>query len=138
MNLKLAFKDFWRNFNEENNFLINLLKKHYNIELSDNPDYLIYSVYGNEHLQFADCTKILFTGENSVPDFNQCDYALGFHYLSFEDRYLRYPLYILYPAFSLVKKDLELNPAEMADRKFCNFVYSNSSNADPTRENFYR
>lgn len=33
--------------------------------------------------------------ENLVPDFNICDYAIGFHYLDFEDHYFRFPLYLV-------------------------------------------
>lgn len=47
-------------------------------------------------LNYNNCEKILFTGENYVPDFHPYDYAMGFHYIDFGDRYLRFPLYVFY------------------------------------------
>lgn len=43
--IKIGFKYFWYGFNPEDNLFINLLKKQYDVILSDNPDYLFYSVY---------------------------------------------------------------------------------------------
>lgn len=43
--IKIGFRYFWEGFNPENNLFINLLKKRYNVILSENPDYLFYSVY---------------------------------------------------------------------------------------------
>jgi len=134
--LKIKFVDFWKNFDPKDNFFYHFLSKYYNVELSDDPEYLFFSVYGYEHLQYNHCVKILFTGENVVPDFNFCDYALGFHFLSFEDRYLRFPLYLIYPGFKELKKDKKID-SELANRKFCNFVYSNNVNADPLRNYFF-
>ena len=79
--------DFWTNQNKENSMFANFLKKYYDIEFSDKPDFLFYSVVGNEHKSYQDCVKIFYTGENILPNFNECDYALGFDYLEFGDRY---------------------------------------------------
>jgi hypothetical protein len=38
-------KYFWEGFNPENNFFTNLLRKKYDVIISENPDYLFYSVY---------------------------------------------------------------------------------------------
>jgi hypothetical protein len=45
--IKIDFKYFWEGFNPENNFFTNLLRKEYNVIISDNPDYLFYSVFSN-------------------------------------------------------------------------------------------
>jgi hypothetical protein len=74
---------------------MNFLKEFYDVELSSNPDYCFFSIYGFEHLKYINCVKISFIGENIVPDFNFCDYALGFQYLEFDDRYKRFPLYLI-------------------------------------------
>ena len=72
-----------------------------------------------------------------MPDFNWYDYAMGFHALSFGDRYLRFPLYVLYKGFEgLSEKCFDASTA--LDRKFCNFVYSNARWADPFRDRFFR
>lgn len=43
--IKINFKFFWPGFDSENNFFSNILRKKYNVVISDNPDYLFYSVY---------------------------------------------------------------------------------------------
>jgi hypothetical protein len=43
--IKVNFKYFWENFNPENNFFTNLLRKNYNVVISANPDYMFYSVF---------------------------------------------------------------------------------------------
>ncbi len=47
--IKINFKYFWGGFNPENNFFTNLLRKIYNVEISDTPDYIFYSVYPQIH-----------------------------------------------------------------------------------------
>jgi len=43
--IKINFKYFWEGFDPEDNFFTNLLRKQYKVVISDNPDYLFYSVY---------------------------------------------------------------------------------------------
>ncbi|MFH1503096.1 MAG: glycosyltransferase family 10 [Candidatus Diapherotrites archaeon] len=43
--IKINFKYFWEGFNPENNFLTNTLRNLYDVKISENPDYLFYSVY---------------------------------------------------------------------------------------------
>lgn len=43
--IKINFKYFWEGFDPNNNFFTNILKKKYDVIISDNPDYLFYSVY---------------------------------------------------------------------------------------------
>jgi len=43
--IKINFKYFWRSFDPHDNFFTNLLKKKYNVTISDKPNYLFYSVY---------------------------------------------------------------------------------------------
>ncbi len=95
------------------------------IEVDNNPDYVFYSVFGCEHIKY-DCVRIFYSGENCRADFNFCDYAITFDYLDFEDRHLRYPLYLFYDSFkqNLVSKRLDSN---YTNRKFCSFVVSNGT-----------
>ncbi len=134
--VKIKFVDFWKNFNPEENYFFHFLSKHFDVVLSDNPDYCFFSVYGYDHLKYKNCVKILFTGENMVPDFNFCDYALGFHFIDFDDRYMRFPLYLIYDGFEELKNTKNIDKS-LSDRKFCNFVYSNNVNADPFRNYFF-
>jgi len=43
--IKINFKYLHDGFNPEDNFFTNLLRKEYNVVISENPDYLFYSVY---------------------------------------------------------------------------------------------
>jgi alpha(1,3/1,4) fucosyltransferase len=43
--IKINFKYFWDGFDPEHNFFTNILKKEYHVVISENPDYLFYSVY---------------------------------------------------------------------------------------------
>lgn len=43
--IKINFKYMYGGFNPKDNFFTVLLKRNYNVIISDNPDYLIYSVY---------------------------------------------------------------------------------------------
>ena len=131
--IKVKFVDFWRNFDLTKSRLFNFLNQKYNVVLSDDPDYLFYSVYGFEHLKY-DCVKICFTGENVVPDFNFCDYGVGFHYLQFPGRYIRVPLFAKRDTYKSLKYPPVIDPEEVLNRKFCNFLYSNRSTANPVRE----
>ena len=136
--LRIYFEGFWPGMDMCDNFITRrLVENHYEFEIDPDPDYLFCSSFSNRHLRYKDCVKIYFTGENDVPDFNLFDYAMAFHPISFGDRYLRFPLYALYDGFErLVEKRFEAS--KVLDRKFCNFVYSNSRWADPFRDKFYR
>ena len=144
MTLKVNFCDFWPGF-EENNLFFQILEKNFQISIVEDPDYLFYSVYGNKHLAYHNCIKILYTGENLIPDFNLCDYALGFHYMNFGDRYLRFPLFAYYQwyykEFSIIElfnnSKIKILEEDLNKRKFCNFIYSNNVNSDPLRDKFF-
>ncbi|GAA4320922.1 hypothetical protein GCM10023115_48280 [Pontixanthobacter gangjinensis] len=136
--IKIWFTDFYKGFEPRNNYFYNILSKLYSVEINkEDPDYLIYSCYGNEFLNY-DCLRIFYTGENLVPDFNLCDYAIGFHYLNFEDRYMRFP------NFALIRDQFEQLLSQKDSRNnnlkskeyFCNFIYANAQ-ADPARDLFF-
>ncbi len=119
-------------------FFTDLLKTRYDVVLTDKPDYLFYSVFGNAHHRFGGI-RIFWTGENVVPNFNYCDYALGFHHLEFGDRYFRLPLWRIYTRAleqALAKNDRF--PAEQRlNRTFCAFVVSNVKQTDGRREELF-
>jgi Glycosyltransferase family 10 (fucosyltransferase). len=135
--IRIFFSDFWGAFDNENNFISKILEQSYTIILDPvNPQYLFFSSFGYKHLTYKNCVKIYYTGENNVPDFNLCDYAMAFQHIQFEDRYFRYPVYALHPGFDeLPNKSVHREKA--LNRKFCNFVYTNSKAADPIREKIF-
>jgi len=135
--IKIKFVDFWGDFNVEDNFITRLLSPRYNVEVTDNPDYLFFGTFGYRHLRY-NCVKIMFIGENIAPDFNLCDYALGFDFIEFGDRYMRLPLYCTYDSFAMITDKL-LQPEEaLLNRRFCCMVVSNNRHSSPHRELFFK
>ena len=92
--LRLNFADFWPGFSKTDNYFYSLFSKHYEVVLCDKPDFLIYSAFGKDHRRYA-CTKIYWTGENTRPNFDDCDYAFSFDYIE-DPRHYRFPLYGYY------------------------------------------
>ena len=121
--IKVNFTGFGGGYDVQNNEFMDVLRKYYNVVISDTPDFLFYSVFGSEFRRYKNCVKIFWTGENIVPNFNECDYAIGFNNLKFRNRYLRHTGFMpesIDDVRGKVTKD-------MAQRKFCNFLYSNAS-----------
>ena len=137
--IKINFVDFWDSFDYHNFYIYKILNKKYNVEISDNPDYIIYSSHGYKHLKY-NCIRIFFTIENIRPNFNHCDYAIGFDYINFEDRYLRCPIYLLFDnyldLFKLAEKKHDNKNNFKLKKKFCNMVCSNGLNGE--RIKFYK
>jgi hypothetical protein len=122
--IKIDFSDFWGGFDKTDNYFYNLLKEEFEVEISNTPEYLFFSVFGNQHQNYK-CTKIFYTGENVAPPLNYCDYSFSFDYLDDERNY-RLPHYLLYDGYyELVRP--KIIEESMAHRKFCNFVASNGN-----------
>ena len=88
--IKINFCGFWGSFNKEKNLFTKILSKHFNIEISETPDFVICSNRGKpfEYMKY-DCVRLMVMGENLSPDFTVFDYCIGFDYLTFGDRYFR-------------------------------------------------
>lgn len=135
--IKIKFMDYWGSFydNEmEDCLIMRILRKHYDVEICDDADYVFFSTMGDSHWGVSDyCVKIYQTGENLAPDFSACDYAIGFEWLEFGDRYIRYPNYLFYEKEMLQKMEHKHELPENWDLKkekpdFCSFVVSNHRN----------
>ncbi len=133
--IKIAFTDFWGGFENNptgmtnfDNVLYRMLSEFYDIEISNEPDYLFYSVFGNNHFNYKNCVKILYTGENKRPNFDECDYSLSFDYMD-DERNLRFPLsaITLYETGNKdgFKKDIDFDKIKSEKTEFCNFIFSN-------------
>ena len=129
--IKINYVGFWSDLDKEDNFFTNMLKERYEVEVSDNPDFLFVSVFGKpfEYMKY-DCVRILYSGEPYSPDFNVFDYAVAFDRINFEDRYYRYPYALLELDRALSVKGKTRQEAEecLAQKKyFANFIYSHHS-----------
>lgn len=130
--IKIDFSDFWGGFDKTNNYFYNLLKEEFDVEISNNPDYLFFSLFGNQHQNYK-CTKIFYTGENIAPPLGYCQYSFSFDYLNDERNY-RLPHYLLYDGYYELAQQKNIEES-MAKRKFCNFIVSNGNCAE--RNNFF-
>ena len=105
--------------------VFNILKKHYEIEISETPDFVFHYCFNKNPPEYDNCVKIFHIGEPFHPNFNECDYAIGIDYMDFGDRYIRIPF-----GYGQLTPSLQ-NRSRFADnlsnRKFCNFIYNNAS-----------
>ncbi len=133
--LRLAFSDFWTGFDPRDNYFTRLLSQHYEVELCETPDFLVYSCFGAAFRRF-NCMRIFFAGENVRPDFDQCDFAFTHDFCGHPNHY-RLPFYGLYSDRPAPIKT-RVDPRQILAEKsaFCNFVYSNKYCA--TRNRFFR
>ncbi len=136
--IKIGFTGFWTGFDEDDNYFTDILRKYYDIELSKDPDYLFCSVFADDFIYNERAVRIFYTGEYQIPDFNHFDYAMGFDHITFGDRYLRVPHYLLYgeDLIRRAQKRGGMMEKPVYREDFCSFVYSNS-NADPIREELF-
>lgn len=135
--LKLYFTDFWSNFDKENNFFTQLLRKDYEVIITeDQPDILIYSWEGKDFLNF-DCIRIYYTPENwLMPKYKECDFSLSFEYWD-DPRNLRVPNYLLYDIHpsQLDKSKIDIDRIINSHTGFCSMVVSNPNT--PERNDFF-
>jgi glycosyltransferase involved in cell wall biosynthesis/Tfp pilus assembly protein PilF len=130
--LKLAIADYWPGAIPgellKYSLLFQLLDRHYTLELSDDPDVLFFSVFGNEHKKYH-CLKVLYTGENRKPPAEEYDFSFSFAATNAVNFY--FPLFVGYPYFWEFKKQqysLEIQLLRHYTKlNFCNFIYSNAN-----------
>ena len=128
--IKIKFVDFWYGFAPDNNYFFKLLSTFYKIELSDEPDFIIYSCFGKEYLKYS-CLRVFYTAERLSADYTGCDFALTFDY-SNDKRHFRFPLYGIYidqaGSIEQLQKQKTREEALMiwkSKTKFCCLVVSN-------------
>lgn len=127
--IKVALVDSWCEDSPEENFLLRILRRHYQLQFSDSPDFVFFSVYGRNHQRFRDCVKILFSYEVCFPDFAYCDYALTLERITVPGRHFRAP-YAWGLDDSVNDRGRWLADHATRPRKFCNFIYTNASRGE--------
>lgn len=136
--ISVDFVGFWKGFNKEDNFIIDILKKKCEVSVSDNPQFVFVSSF-YEPFEYAkyDCVRIFYTAEPIAPDFSSFDYCTGFDYISAGDRYLRYPYYALrWREKELDEGKYELLSEEKAKKViqekeyFCNLICSHDTDTN--------
>lgn len=92
--IKVQFSGFWDGCDPMRDIkLMKVLQKHYNVVVSDNPNYLIIGPYEPcyAYVNYP-CVRILTSGENYLPDLNLVDYAISPYPISLYDRCFRQPV----------------------------------------------
>lgn len=143
--INICFVDFWNSFNENENVFIDTLKKHFEVKIVNPKDaqYVFYSLFGRDYLRLSrDKIFIFCTPENLCPDFNVCDYAIGFDMLDYGDRYFRMPYYVSKKyrhLVNLAESKHKSNNIELLRQKtkFCSITVSNKGCAVSRREEFF-
>jgi hypothetical protein len=95
--IRIGYSDFWGELLPDDNYFYNLLSLKYDVIVdNENPDILIYSIYGNQHLRYdmSKVIKILYLAENFRPNFDECHYSFTFDRIDDERNY-RLPLWAL-------------------------------------------
>lgn len=142
MTKKIAFADMGRFSSPDRCSILDYIKEVCDVEVVDmaHANYVIYSVMGDSHWQAPDrCVKIFLTIEDLAPDFNACDYAIGFEWMKCEDRYIRFPLYYRYYDICELMESKHLLPfANVRAEKtaFCSITVSNSNRHPMFKELF--
>lgn len=134
--IKIDFPNFWKGFNKKDNFFCNLLKQFgYNVEISNDPDIIIYSVFGKKLYYtiedscgklpetYKNCRKVFFNGESSKKvgkyTAKYADLNLTFDE-SDNNNNIRFPLWLIY--------NYQIDRKLVSEKKdnFCVFIYSNN------------
>jgi alpha(1,3/1,4) fucosyltransferase len=126
--LKVAFSDGAKVNNPSAVRILSLLTKSgLAVESAFNDaELLIYSDFGEQHWAFNGL-KIYITGENMVPDFDQCDLAFSPQEDLHDPRCIRLPYYAqVLPSMGSLIRGPEWQPQSYLNRpRFCSFVASN-------------
>ena len=136
---KIAFVGYYPGFEPTLSRAYNILVKHYDVELSDDPDYIFFSSFGVPYAYAAsDAVRIFYSAENYAPNFNTADYVVGFNEMRYPDRYFRYPVSLYTPTITEAnKKHLSLDEEALRARPyFCNYIYGNANGQKARTEIF--
>ena len=88
-------------FDSNDNVIVDILNRHYDVEVCDDPDYLfcgviyphgafVLGMYDNYILE-SDKIRIMIEGENYVPDYNLVDYSICQYPIKYLDRNCYFP-----------------------------------------------
>lgn len=137
--IKLYSVDLFDN-NRHRNYIKNMLKDQFIIKFdSEKPDYLIYNIFGSEHLnpKYKNAVKIAFYTENKIPDFNEVDYAIGHYHINYLDRYFKFSIFF-WSNLKIIKDKRNEVLNKPIRNKFCAGVISNSISTDGFRLKFIK
>lgn len=124
--------DYWHGVSPnnliDNDYLFFIFRKKYSFSISEKPDVLFFSAYGNKHKKYS-CLKVLYNPENRQID--KTDYDFSFSFNDTDNKNLNLPNFVRHPYFMDFRlKDYNPDIVRLRSHpkaRFCNFIYSNSS-----------
>jgi hypothetical protein len=121
--IKIDFCDIGFNQSKTDYFLYWVLAERFDLQLCDQPDFLVHNLFGHEH-RLHSGVRILFTGESDAPDYTVSDYSIGPRVLD-DPRHLHLPAYVIRgPAEKIIKRQDDHERILAGKSKFCCFVVS--------------
>jgi len=141
-NVKINFVGFWETFNKTDNFLVNALRTRFDVEITDDPDYVFVSCFTNmfDFVNYRDAVRIFVSGEDLTPDFTFFDYSIGYGEVDYGDRFLFYPCFLYHETwkqFDIPTPSREEAYALLREKTlFCNFIYG-EDDKNHIRSNFF-
>lgn len=121
--VKIDFCDIGINQSKTNYFLYWVLAERFDLQLYDQPEFLIHNRFGHEHLLHSG-VRISFTGESDLPDYRVSDYSVGPRVLD-DPRHLHVPAYVIRgPADKIIKRHDDPELMLAGKTEFCSFVVS--------------
>jgi alpha(1,3/1,4) fucosyltransferase len=131
--IKIMFTDMWFKDIYDNRFTKKFKEFNFNFIVDNkNPDFVIYSIFGNSYLNYPNAKKNFFCWEpinfNSSHHLNNCDYSLSY-YSDLKDGKKHFYFSPLLGKFGWVNnfiKDIN-EPKKIPKKKFCCFVVKNTS-----------
>jgi hypothetical protein len=145
--LKVNFENFWPDYQKKDNYFYNLLSQKFQVEISDDPDLLIFSYdytgkRADRNYDPNKVKKVFFGCENVEPNFEDCHAAISQKYIDRENHF-RLPLWTQYvnwfgsrPLVSNRDQCYLIDPKSLLEKRFdpdallkqktsfCNFLYT--------------
>ncbi len=142
--IRTGFCNFWEDFDNADNYFLEMLAEKFNILLTEpsdkNLDMLFYSVFPDANNNQNICNrenvlKIMVKFGKEEPDLTQCDYAFSDHTIENTDRHFYIPFNALYTDWKAARnenetcrlpKGYEKYRPENAANHFYNVLFSSS------------
>lgn len=136
--LRMDFADALGRQSKTNNFLHNLLSRHYDVQIVDDPDLLLFTHYGHRNRLYS-CKKIFYSQERYGPDWKQCDAAVT-------SAFFDHPHTYWFPYFAAHRRGENLVRPPQTDwnrildepRGFCSFLHKYADRTVDNRTRFFR
>lgn len=92
--IKLNYAGVSEDFDKTQNLIYDVLvNAGYDVQIVEDPDYVVCGFSENRYYEYCASpqVRIMYSGENYIPDFNLIDYAISPYPISFGDRHFQLP-----------------------------------------------